>query len=795
MSSCAALGFVGRGPALRLSTADELVWRGPPPADDFVVPTSSQSKRAGQQDGRKAHKSYPDVAPYLLVLSILASFALMLGLTVYIFWIAPIATATKWIYYGLIGGLFYCSLAYLMNRLGAAVRVRRFTAATESQLNQLVRQGAPGVTILIPTYREERRVLLQTILSAALARYTHRRIVVLVDDPPDSVELDDTIATIEEATKLVAKPMELLKGAFIRWQRRRARETVDLAAEAKQLVRHFRDAAGWLDWLADWLDVQSSPEFAHVDAFFTERVVRDLATHYRKHAQTLQDHKLDLVACDREYMRLSTLFCIDISSFQRKQFANLSHAPNKAMNLNVYLGLLGGDYAVAEADEGVILRPSASKSATIVAPRPDYVLTLDADSAILSDYIIELVDVIESNPQVGVVQTPYRTFPGAASSVERTAGATTDLQYLVHQGSSLFNAAHWVGANALLRMTALEQIATVRETDGRVEKLFIQDATVIEDTGSTVDLLAAGWSVHNHPRQLAFSATPADFGSLAVQRQRWSNGGLVIFPMLLKQYMTTKGRWRRSVELLLRAHYLLSPVIGNTAVFLLLVISAEARSLVFAPVVMLPYFIVYGLDLKRNGYRFRDLFAVSSLNLILMPVNFSGILASIRQLLTGRKAAFSRTPKVAGRTSTNARYVLFNLAMLCLLGWYVISGLLAGDLLGSVVPGISFCLYAYGLYRFIGLANGAADLIAGFERALGGRGAIWRPSLAAALAVATLCGLLLGLVANSSNLDTAAVGPSRLTAPNFELLWAFPAPGEVLGTQSGQPIGTPAGSL
>jgi cellulose synthase (UDP-forming) len=674
----------------------------------------------------------------------------MIALTIYMFWFAPTTLTTKVIYYVLIGCLFYCSLAYQLNRYGAALRSDRFVPPSAARLDDLAAQNAPTVTILVPTYREERRVLLLTILSAALARYPRRRIVVLVDDPPSSASLPDTIATIEEVIGLITAPMRPLQSAFSSWQRRRAQGTLNLRDEARQLAQHYQAAAGWLGRLANWLNAQTSPEFQHVDAFFINRVVRDLATHYRAHAETLAEGGIDLVTCDREYLRLSTLFCLDISSFQRKQFANLSHAPNKAMNLNAYLGLLGEDFRVVDTPGGHFLMRCSPSGASFSVPKPDYVLTLDADSAILSNYILELVDAIQARPTVGVAQTPYLTFPDASAVVERTAGATTDLQYLVHQGSSLFNAAHWVGANALLRVTALEQIAVSRGHNGRIEKVFIQDATVIEDTGSTVDLLAAGWSVYNYPRQLAFSATPADFGSLAVQRQRWSNGGLVIFPMLLSQFLASPGRWRRSLELLLRMHYLLSPVIGNTAVFLLLLISAQARSLIVAPLVMLPYFIVYGLDLKHSGYRFRDLFAVSSLNLILMPVNFSGILSSIWQLLSGRKAAFSRTPKVAGRTSVHARYILFNLAMVYVLVSYVVAGVAAGDVLGSIVPATSLSLYVYGLHRFIGLRDGAADLLAGFEALLGGRGAVWRPALAALAAFCGLVGLVFWLAATNS---------------------------------------------
>ena len=47
--------------------------------------------------------------------------------------------------------------------------------------------------------------------------------------------------------------------------------------------------------------------------------------------------------------------------------------------------------------------------------------------------------------RVAVAQTPYSAFPNAPGRLERTAGATTDIQYLVHQGFTYFGATFWVG--------------------------------------------------------------------------------------------------------------------------------------------------------------------------------------------------------------------------------------------------------------------------------------------------------------------------------------------------------------
>ena len=46
----------------------------------------------------------------------------------------------------------------------------------------------------------------------------------------------------------------------------------------------------------------------------------------------------------RLYRRLAWTFTAELSSFERKQYVSLSHEPNKAMNLNSYIGLMGGSY-------------------------------------------------------------------------------------------------------------------------------------------------------------------------------------------------------------------------------------------------------------------------------------------------------------------------------------------------------------------------------------------------------------------------------------------------------------------
>src|SRR5690606_18184787 len=103
----------------------------------------------------------------------------------------------------------------------------------------------------------------------------------------------------------------------------------------------------------------------------------------------------------------------------------------------------------------------------------------------------------------------------------------------VTEGMGFLNAGFWVGASATIRKVALLDIAHTIEERGYQFPAYIQEKTVIEDTGATIDLIRRNWSVHNYPARLSFSATPADFGALVVQRRRWANGGLIILPSLL----------------------------------------------------------------------------------------------------------------------------------------------------------------------------------------------------------------------------------------------------------------------
>src|SRR6202044_1546401 len=96
------------------------------------------------------------------------------------------------------------AVAYLLARLGFMYRTRTHHRATRASLDQYYDARRPTLTTIIPSYQEEERVIMTTLLSAALQEYPDKRVVLLIDDPyvPKN---DQTREQLENPTGLPAK--------------------------------------------------------------------------------------------------------------------------------------------------------------------------------------------------------------------------------------------------------------------------------------------------------------------------------------------------------------------------------------------------------------------------------------------------------------------------------------------------------------------------------------------------------------------------------------------------------------
>jgi cellulose synthase/poly-beta-1,6-N-acetylglucosamine synthase-like glycosyltransferase len=332
--------------------------------------------------------------------------------------------------------LIYGNLVYHFSRLGYLHRRRTHQPASCATLEAIYDNLAPAISVLVPSYKEETRVLLQTVLSVALMEYPHRRVIVLLDDPPNSTGGD--LIALHEARRLVRQLNDSFSecGRFFsreqkRFMARLRTGPLDLPAEALRVAKLYERVASWLDDWADRIDVSSTASSTHADQLFIEKNLRHPASEHRIRAAELLAKPPDSARLAHEYRRLVGLISVDITSFERKRYANLSHQPNKAMNLNSYIGLIGRCYREISCHDGFHLVECEPDQATLVVPPADYLLTIDADSIILPDYALRLVQIMEQDERIAVAQTPYSAFPGAPGLLERVAGATTDIQYLV----------------------------------------------------------------------------------------------------------------------------------------------------------------------------------------------------------------------------------------------------------------------------------------------------------------------------------------------------------------------------
>jgi len=654
----------------------------------------------------------------------------------------------------IIAFLIYGGLVYLFTRWTYLRRRLRHRRTSRNDLESFYDGPAPALTALVPSYKEEERVVFQSLLSLALQDYPNRRVALLIDDPPnpgtiaDTNQLEASRALPQRVKQLLEKPAQRFTGAFADFLHRKSQGFIDPRQESAQLGMLYREASAWFEEQAG-LQVISD----HADALFMEKV---LHRHRDDHAARAAElHRASQDGADflsegrllREYRRLAAMFSVEVTSFERKRFENLSHEPNKAMNLNSYIGLMGKSLREQKEGGSHYLEEVDPSDADFSVPGADYIITLDADSLVSPDYALRLVHLMEQpvNQRLAVIQTPYSSVPNPPGVLERIAGATTDIQYIIHQGFTGYAATYWVGANALLRRSALEDIAVTEEERGFPVTRYIQDRTVIEDTESSIDLVDRGWQLHNYPERLSYSATPPDFGSLIIQRRRWANGGLIILPKLLR-YLARGSKNRRVIgEAFMRIHYLVSITAVNFGLLILLAFpfTDSIRSL-WLPLTALPYFLLYMRDLVLIGYRRGDFFRVYALNLLLIPVNLGGVFKSLQQAWTREKIPFGRTPKVQGRTAAAPLYILAEYALL--LHWCV--GSVVDFLGGRWVHGMCafgnamFLLYA--IVSFVGLKESKEDLVVG----AGWRGHVFGvrkgTSLAASRVVAIVTVNLLG---------------------------------------------------
>lgn len=626
--------------------------------------------------------------------------------------------------------VLYAALLYNVCLIGNYLRQLRERVPDATEVATIFDAPAPALTVLVPSYKEERLVIWQTMLSAALSEYPAKRVVLLIDNPPDPaqeydrIQLAETRALIAELQAEFDAQLGIYETAHAEYQMRRDAGSLDPALENERIAALYDMAANWLDAQVNVVSGGAPVENLSFDLkFFVERILHTPAQHHRGRAAACRvtPHTTHAEIA-HHYAFLAALYKVEFASFERKRYVNLSHDSNKAMNLNSYMQLIGKSWKETQTPNGLELHECAPAEADFSVPPADYINTIDADSLMTHDYVSRLIYFMEraENAKVAVAQAPCSSIPGSPVEIERIAGAVIDVQYHTHQGYTHWHASFWVGANAMLRMTALDAIKEIVHADGKKYAIYIQDRTVIEDTESTIDLVQKGWLLYNYPSRMTFSATPSDFGSLLIQRRRWANGGLIILPKLLRYAIKAPKNLRLLKELFMRFNYLAMTTLSVAIMYLFAFYSFSPRLstplLIYANI---PLLLLYSRDLKVCGYRYSDVFRVIALNLMLLPIITAGVLKQMQQILTGRKIPFGRTPKVKNRTGAPAIYYVMELMMIGYCVYMAISNALEAEWSPVAYAVLNLTMLMYALVRYIGIRAMVQDLWASLTQTLG----------------------------------------------------------------------------
>jgi cellulose synthase (UDP-forming) len=294
--------------------------------------------------------------------------------------------------YGLFYIMIYCNLIYQLANFGHFTRQCRLSSVGRTDLESIYdREAVRELLILIPSYKEEEEVIRQSLVSAALVKYPRRRVVLLIDDPPTPASSADAERLLRsrrlpgELQALFAGPAARFEAERSTYHQRQRRGHSDADTEARRLACLYTEAAIWLEQEADRFEENKAADLTHTDQLFIRKILLEPAAAHRRLAAELTHQPPEPERIAREYRRLASLFSVEFGSFERKLYANLSHVPNKAMNLNSYIYLVGKSFREVVRDGARHLEQCDESVATLTIPASDDIATVDADSLITSE--------------------------------------------------------------------------------------------------------------------------------------------------------------------------------------------------------------------------------------------------------------------------------------------------------------------------------------------------------------------------------------------------------------------------
>ena len=268
----------------------------------------------------------------------------------------------------------------------------------------------------------------------------------------------------------------------------------------------------------------------------------------------------------------------------------------------------------------------------------EFVVTMDADMMLKKEFLKEVIPYFK-NKEMGFVQTPqaFHNPDVFQHNLYAEANIRNDQDFFMRYlqpAKNRFNAAIYVGSNAIFRRTALDSIG------GFVE------GVITEDMATGLLLQNNNWKSYYLNKVLATGLSPETFKELIKQRVRWARGNVQVVkkfpPFQLKNlsmiqkllYLDGVHYWFFGVYHFL---YLLFPIVS----VLLGVQIINDSSHIFLPVWLVSYLLSNMVYSAVSGSQFRPMWASVAELAIFPKITW----AVLQELFVTKRARFEVTSK------------------------------------------------------------------------------------------------------------------------------------------------------
>jgi len=301
----------------------------------------------------------------------------------------------------------------------------------------------------------------------------------------------------------------------------------------------------------------------------------------------------------------------------------------------------------------------------------DYLAVLDADQRPDSDFLREIIPIMESDPKLAFLQVPQAYTNTDASRIALGAHSVQVVffQYIT-EGKSVGNSMFSCGSNVIYRVSAL------KESGGFVEE------NVTEDFATSFNIHRMKWNSRYYNQVLVKGEGPSSLSAYFAQQSRWAIGTTSLFKKILLTFFTNP----RALKLRQWWEYIISGSWFFVGWAHLIMILMPVITILFGirPFItgLLPYLIVlipyiglttttFSLTVKWRGYPAKYVFLNIGLTMICFPI----CAISALYALIGKRIPFKVTPKGFEERNLPWRFLLPQLITIALLALTSVVGI------------------------------------------------------------------------------------------------------------------------